>query len=231
MATFADLRLIRMDVAPFRLSGAVYGALLNHRTALCALGDQIGKPPYNGAPKAPVLQIKPRNTFALCGDFVPFPAAHAELDVAASVGLVIGRSACRVAPEDALNHVAGYLIVVDVSIPCASHYRPQVRFKACDGFCPLGSRVTARANIANPDALEIRTRIDGVLEQTANSADLIRPAAQLLAAVSEFMTLSPGDVLATGAAAAALRVRPGQTVLVEIDGLDALSNRFLGIDA
>ena len=228
---FADLRSIPMDVAPFRLSGAVYGALLNHRAALAALGDKVGKPPHDAAPKAPVLYIKPRNTFALCGDFVPFPAAHDELEAAANLGLVIGRSACRVAPDDALDHVAGYLIVVDVSIPYASHYRPQVRFKARDGFCPLGPKVTARADIPSPDALKIRTRIDGVLVQTASTADLIRPAAQLLAAVSEFMTLAPGDVLATGAAAPAPRVRSGQTVLVEIDGLGELSNRFLGSGA
>ncbi|MGC1387021.1 MAG: fumarylacetoacetate hydrolase family protein, partial [Steroidobacteraceae bacterium] len=207
------LRRIPMEVAPFRLSGTVYGALLNHRTALAALGGRMTLPPYNAPPRAPVLYLKPRNTLALDGDIVEVPAAAAaaaagasagataELEAAACLGLVIGRTACNVSAAHALDHVAGFLIVNDVSIPHPDYYRPSVRYKARDGFCPLGPRVTARAVIANPDALVIRTYVDGVLVQTMSTADLIRSAARLIADVTEFMTLAPGDVLAAGAAA------------------------------
>jgi 5-oxopent-3-ene-1,2,5-tricarboxylate decarboxylase/2-hydroxyhepta-2,4-diene-1,7-dioate isomerase len=142
------------------------------------------------------------------------------------LGVVIGRAACRVSEPRALDYVAGYLIVADVSIPHTSYYRPSVRFKARDGYCPLGPAVTARAAVANPDALTVRTYIDGGLAQTASTADLIRPAGRLLADVTEFMTLAPGDVLALGAAGPAPRVRSGQTVMIEIDGLGSLVNRF-----
>src|SRR5207244_11183468 len=106
----------------------------------------------------------------------------------------------RLSEESALEHVAGYLIVNDVSIPHRPYYRPSIRFKARDGFCPLGPCVVPRAAIANPDALTIRVYLDGELKQTATTAQLMRPVAKLLADVTDFMTLSPGDVLAVGAA-------------------------------
>jgi 5-oxopent-3-ene-1,2,5-tricarboxylate decarboxylase/2-hydroxyhepta-2,4-diene-1,7-dioate isomerase len=208
----ADFASIPFDVAPYALSGRVYGALLNHRSALAALGAAASAPPYGAPPVAPVLYIKPRNTLAVSGDVVRIPAGTLELEVGACLGLVIGRTACAVSEAQALDHVAGYLIVADVSVPHDSYHRPSIRYKARDGYCPLGPAVVGRAVLGSPDALTIRTYVDGALLQTASTADLIRPAARLLADVTEFMTLSPGDVLALGAAAPAPRVRSGQTV-------------------
>ena len=179
---------IPFDVPPYRLSGAVYGALLNHRSALEVLGDAVNRPPYNAAPAAPVLYIKPRNTLAPSGGVVTIPAGTPELEVGACLGLVIGRTACRISESRAMDYVAGYLIVADVSVPHANYHRPSIRFKARDGYCPIGPAVTGRAAVANPDALTIRTTVDGVLVQTASTADLIRPAARLLSDVTDFMT-------------------------------------------
>jgi len=218
---------IPFDVPPYRLSGTVYGALLNHRSALAALGDAVNLPPYGGPPKAPVLFIKPRNTLARSGEGVRVPRGTAALEVGACLGLVIGRTSCRVTESAALAHVAGYVIVADVSVPHANYHRPAIRCKARDGFCPVGPAITARAAIANPDALTIRTYLDGVLEQTVNTAELIRPAARLLADVTDFMTLRPGDVLALGAAAPAPRVCPGRTLVIEIDGMGRLEIPFM----
>jgi 5-oxopent-3-ene-1,2,5-tricarboxylate decarboxylase/2-hydroxyhepta-2,4-diene-1,7-dioate isomerase len=226
----ADFASIPFDVAPYALSGRVYGALLNHRSALAALGAAASAPPYRGPPVAPVLYIKPRNTLALSGDVVRIPVGTLELEVGACLGLVIGRTACRVSEAQALDHVAGYLIVADVSVPHDSYHRPSIRYKARDGYCPLGPAVVERALLGSPDALTIRTYLDGALLQTASTSDLIRPAARLLADVTEFMTLSPGDVLALGAAAPAPRVRSGQTVRIELDGLGSLSNPYLATD-
>jgi 5-oxopent-3-ene-1,2,5-tricarboxylate decarboxylase/2-hydroxyhepta-2,4-diene-1,7-dioate isomerase len=218
---------IPFEVPPYRLSGAVYGTLLNHRSALTALGDAANRPPYYALPDAPVLYVKPRNTLALQGSVVRIPDGTRELEVGAAVGLVIGRTACKVSEPTALDYVAGYLIVADVSIPHSNYHRPSIRFKARDGYCPLGPAVTARAAIANPDALTVRTYVDDTLVQSASTADLIRPAARLLVDVTEFMTLAPGDVLALGAAGPAPRVRSGQTVTIEIDGLGRLRNPFM----
>jgi 5-oxopent-3-ene-1,2,5-tricarboxylate decarboxylase / 2-hydroxyhepta-2,4-diene-1,7-dioate isomerase len=227
---------ISFDVAPFKLSGMVYGALLNHSSALAAMEDKLRQPPYGAPPRAPVLYVKPRNTLALCGDPVEVPGAAAgfaagELEVGACLGIVVGRTACNVSEARGLDYVAGFLIVNDVSIPHPNYYRPAVRYKARDGFCPLGPRVTARAKVADPDALTIRTYVDGVLVQTMSTADLIRSVARLLKDVTEFMTLAPGDVLAAGAAAPAPRVRAGQIVAIEADALGTLSNPFVAAAA
>jgi 5-oxopent-3-ene-1,2,5-tricarboxylate decarboxylase/2-hydroxyhepta-2,4-diene-1,7-dioate isomerase len=231
MLADAGLFSIPCDVPPFLLSGAVYGALLNHRSALAALGEAAKLPPYHAPPVAPVLYIKPQNTLALPGEIVRIPAGTPELEVGASLGLVIGRTACGVSATSALEFVAGYLIVADVSVPHASLHRPSIRFRARDGFCPLGPAVIARAAVANPDALTVRVFRDGTLVHTANTADMIRPAARLLADVTEFMTLSPGDVLALGAAAPAPRVRSGQTLRIEIDGVGRLGIPFMDEEA
>ena len=215
---------VTMDVPPFRLSGTVYGALLNHRTALQALGDAVNQPPYQRPPQAPVLYVKPRNTLATDGEPIAVPPGVAELEIGASLGLVIGRPASHLPEDVAIEHLAGYLIVNDVSVPHLQYYRPSIPFKARDGFCPLGPRVVSRAAIPNPDALTIRVYVDGELKQTATTSELVRPIAKLLADVTDFMTLTPGDVLAVGVAAPAPRIRAGERAVIEIDGLGRLEN-------
>ncbi len=92
---------------PLTRRGTVYGTLLNHRDALAALGDAVHQPPYKAAPKAPILYIKPRNTWVGPGDAVVVPHDVEELEIGATLGLVIGRVACRVREEGALDHIAG----------------------------------------------------------------------------------------------------------------------------
>jgi 5-oxopent-3-ene-1,2,5-tricarboxylate decarboxylase / 2-hydroxyhepta-2,4-diene-1,7-dioate isomerase len=218
---------IPFESPPFALSGRVYGTLLNHRTALQAIASAAAKPPYQGLPKAPVLFIKPRNTLALSGEPIEVPAGEGELEVAAMLGLVIGCAACRVPESRAHEHLAGYVIVNDVSVPHPNYYRPAVRYKARDGFCPVGPKVAARDAVGDPDKLSIRTYIDGALVQTTSTSELVRPTARLLAEVTEFMTLAPGDILAVGAAAPAPRARVAQTVAIEIDGIGRIANPLL----
>jgi 5-oxopent-3-ene-1,2,5-tricarboxylate decarboxylase/2-hydroxyhepta-2,4-diene-1,7-dioate isomerase len=220
-------RTIAFESAPFGLSGTVYGTLLNHSSALAALGDRASAPPYNAPPSAPVLYVKPSNTLALCGDAVEIPAGVEELEVGACLGMVVGRTACRVTVARALDVVAGYLIVNDVSVPHENFYRPSIRFKARDGFCPLGPAVATRSTVRDPDALHLHTYVDGTLVQTLKMADMMRSSAKLLSDVTEFMTLSPGDVLAMGVARPSPRVRAGQRVDIVAAGLGTLSNSFV----
>lgn len=215
------------DAPPWRLSGVVVGALLNHLPQLEALGDAAHAPPHKAPPRFPVLQVKPRNTLADDGAAVAVPAGVDALEAGASLGIVIGRAACRVAEADALRHVAGYTIVDDVRVPHADHYRPAVRHRARDGFCPLGPRVVPAAAVPEPDALAVRVEVDGVLAQATDTARRVRGVARLVAAVSEFMTLQPGDVLMLGPSHGAPLVRAGQSVAITIDGLGTLRNRFV----
>lgn len=217
--TFSPLHF---DVPPFRLSGVVVGALLNDPAQLAALGDAAHQPPHKAPPRAPVLEVKPRHTLAGDGAVVVVPAGESALEVGASLAIVIGRTACRVAAADAMDVVAGYLIAADFSLPLAAHYRPAVRLKARDGFCLLGPQVVPAAQVADPDALVIEVRIDGELVHRHGTAGRVRGVAQLIADVSEFMTLQPGDVLLLGRSQGAPLARAGQAVEIAITGLGAL---------
>ena len=206
--------------------GTVYGTLLNHADALAALGAAVHAPPYKTPPRSPVLYIKPRNTWAGGGDAIVVPAGVDELEIGATLGLSIGRTACRVSEAQALSFVAGCVIVNDVSVPHASYYRPSLRFKVRDGFCPIGPFV-AIGELGSVDALQVQVEIDGRVVRRSSTAGLIRPAARLVCEVSEFMTLSPGDVLMLGVAAGAPRARAGQRVSILIEGLGRLDNTLV----
>ena len=208
--------------------GTVYGTLLNHADALAALGEQVNAAPYKSAPRAPVLYIKPRNTLAGHREAVVVPDGVAEVEIGATLGIVIGTTACRVAEADALSFAAGYTVVNDISIPHASFYRPSLRFKCRDGFCPIGPAIVARKIVSDPDCLAMAVEIDGATVHRSSTAGLIRPVARLLADVTEFMTLRPGDVLMVGVAAGAPRARAGQRVAITIDGVGRLETPLVG---
>lgn len=203
--------------------GTVYGVLLNYKGALAALGDAVNEPPYKAPPIAPVLYIKPANTWIGDGAPIPVPGDVDALQMGAALGVVIGRTACRVPLEAALDYVAGYTVVNDVSVPHESFYRPSIRFKCRDGFCPIG-RIVDRVRAPNPDALAVRVFVDGALRQRNTTANLIRSTARLIADVTEFMTLVPGDVLLTGVPENAPLARAGQRVAIEIEHVGRVEN-------
>ena len=216
--------------APYRLSGTVYGVLLNHAPALAALGDAVDAAPYKGAPKAPVLYVKPRNTLASPGSACALPTGVSALQIGANLGVVIGRTACHVREADARSHVAGYVVVDDLSVPHDSFYRPSVRFKALDGSCVIGAPVP-RERVRDADALAVRVFADGEMVQRTSTGERIRPLARLLADVTEFMTLAPGDVVLLGASADAPIARAGQSIAIEIDGVGRLEHTLVAAAA
>ncbi len=141
--------LSTLNVPPWRLSGTVIGTLLNDPASLAAMGDAVNAPPYKAPPKAPVLYVKPRNTLMGAPSL---PEGVEALEVGASLGIVIGRTARKVAAAQALAHVAGWTLVVDLCVPHTEVYRPSVRLRALDGSCLLGPCVVPRAAIDDPDA-------------------------------------------------------------------------------
>lgn len=217
---------LAFDFAPYRLSGTVYGVLLNHAPALRTLGALVNEPPYKAPPKAPVLYVKPRNTLAGAGSACEVPPDAPVLQVGANLGIVIGRMACRVAERDALSVVAGYVIVDDLSVPHDSFYRPSVRYKARDGSCVVGPAVAAR-QVGDPDALAVRVFVDGQLVQRTDTGDRMRSVARLLADVTDFMTLAPGDILMLSTSAGAPTARAGQSIAIEIDGVGRLEHALI----
>ncbi|WP_158938007.1 fumarylacetoacetate hydrolase family protein [Burkholderia sp. S171] len=209
------------------VTGAVYGTLLNDRAALLALGDTMHAAPYKSPPKAPVLYLKPRNTIAGHRAHVEIPKEAAGVEVGASLGIVIGRTATRVGIDHALAYVAGYTIVADISVPHASVYRPSVRFRARDKFCVIGPTVVARHHVADPDNLAITMKIAGQPAFVASTAASVRSVAKLIADVTEFMTLSAGDVLTLGVAHGSPVARVGDEATLCIGSWPPLCVSFI----
>lgn len=210
-----------LDVAPYRLSGTVIAALLNHRPQWQALGDAVHLPPYKAPARAPVLAVRPRHTLTAAGARIE--AGHSGLTVGVSLGIVIGRTACRVDVAGALGHVAGCTIAVDLSVPHDSHYRPAVRQRARDGSCVIGPVVVPFTRIAAPEALAVKVDIGGHTAPPTDTADRVRGVAQLIADVTEFMTLQPGDLLLLGESHGAPIAHAGDAVAVTIEGIGTLT--------
>ena len=132
---------------------------------------------------------------------VPKPAAVQKFDFEGELAVVIGSFARDVTAQEALSHVAGYTLLNDLS---AREFQfdiapPQTTFaKSMDGFCPLGPAFVTADEIPDPQALRLQTRVNGQMMQDATTADMLFPVATLIAYISQYMTLEPGDVLATG---------------------------------
>lgn len=199
------------------VSGTAYGVILNDVVSLQKIGS-LDDAPYKGAPKAPVLYIKPANTFVASGATVTLPEGANAVEVAATVGLVMGRAAGRLSADQALDAVGGLVLAGDLSLPHSSYYRPAIREKCFDGSLVLG-QVHALTDVA---ALTLTTAIDGEVVDTRPLSDLIRNPAQLLADVTEFMTLSEGDVLLIGVRYMAPQAAAGSKVKISAGSLGSL---------
>jgi 5-oxopent-3-ene-1,2,5-tricarboxylate decarboxylase / 2-hydroxyhepta-2,4-diene-1,7-dioate isomerase len=177
---------------------AVYGVAFNFRGELARLTGPL--------PSAPVLYLRPRNTWNSPGAPIPLPAGTEALKVAGTLGIVMGRA-------------LAYVAVNDVSIPHESYFRPAMRQRCRDGFCVIGSETTHQL----PG--EFRTYINGALRSRASAAGLVRPLDQLLRDIGDFLTLAPGDVLLIGEPADAPLARAGDRVRIEADGLSPIENQ------
>ena len=153
---------MRSTAAPFLPTGTVYGTLLNFRAEVEQLAPQMSQPPYKAPPRAPVLYVKTANTWSASGAAICLPAQVPEVEIGASVGLVMGPA----------GRLAGCVLMNDLSVPHESFYRPPVRFKCLDGFLGVGDAVVA----TNPDMLVLDVRVNGERkEYRATLTDFVQP--------------------------------------------------------
>lgn len=197
--------------------GTVYGTLMNFRSELDALGAKMNEPPYKAPPKAPVLYVKPANTWTENGGAIPVPPRVPEVAVGATVAMVM-KSA---------REVAGFVLMNDLTIPQPNFYRPPVKFNCLDGFLGIGDRIRARNEAGDPAVFKLEVRINGELKQTVRFSQLVRSAEQLLADVSEFMTLGEGDMLMLGCDAERPRARVGDRIEISMPALGTLTNTLV----
>ncbi|AZE68043.1 5-carboxy-2-oxohept-3-enedioate decarboxylase HpaG1 subunit [Pseudomonas synxantha] len=204
-------------------SGTLFGVALNYQGLLEQHLAAFEQAPYQKPPTKPVLFIKTPNTRNAHGGVVLQPAGE-RLQPGPALGVVIGQRASRVSLDNAMAHVAGYVVVNEFSLPEDSYYRPAVKAKCRDGFCALGPEVIARDQVTNPNQLDLKLFVNGQLRQENSTVHWVRDIAQLIAEISEFMTLHPGDVLITGTPEGRVDVQPGDRVEVEITGVGRLLN-------
>lgn len=151
-------------------------------------------------PKEPVLFMKA--TTAICGPFddVVKPRGSTKLDWEVELAVVIGKAACSVSEGEALGHVAGYCILNDVSERAfqLEHEGQWVKGKSADTFAPMGPWLVTADELGDPGALDIWLEVNGHRYQDSNTRHLIFSIPFLIAYISRFMTLAPGDVISTG---------------------------------
>ncbi|WP_052345835.1 fumarylacetoacetate hydrolase family protein [Paucisalibacillus sp. EB02] len=209
------------------VSGTVYGSLLNFQEQKDAFSSEFSKAPYNNPPERPILYIKPRNTINAHLREVAIPNGVEAVEINATLGVVIGKTVTNVRDENALEYVEGYTIVNDVSVPHESFYRPAIKQKARDGFCPIGPWIVPKENLPNPDGLMIWTFKNEELIQVTSVKDLVRSIPKLIQDVTEYMTLAKGDLLLIGVPHNPPVATVGDTIRIEIDQIGSLENRFV----
>ena len=213
----ADVELL----APLR-PGKLIGVGLNYRDHAAETGAPL--------PAEPLLFAKLVTSVAAPAAEIARPAYTEELDYEGELAVVIGRLARDVPAVRALEHVFGYAVMNDVTARDRQRDEPQwVRAKGGDTFAPFGPWVTTADEVPDPQALAIRTTVNGELRQDGSTSDMVFPVAALVAWCSASFTLEPGDVITTGTpagvgVASGSFLAPGDRVVVEIDGLGSLDN-------
>ena len=177
-------------------------------------------------PTEPLIFLKPPSSITHPGAIIPMPPESTRVDWEGELAIVIGRPARRIAPEDWRSIVRGYTLANDVTARDLQNKDGQwSRAKGFDSFCPIGPFVSDELD--PEQGLTLTTHVNRELRQQGSTLDFIFPIAQLLAHITAFTTLLPGDVVLTGTPAGVGPVKAGDVVEVAIAGLGKLENSFV----
>ena len=210
-------------MAPIERPGKIICVGLNYRGHAEEQGAAL--------PESPMLFAKWPTALIGPGEPIVLPGISTSIDYEAELGVVIGSRVKGASAENALEAVRGYLCANDVTARDFQKLdRQYSRAKSLDTFCPVGELVPA-ADVADPGALRIRGLVNGEVRQDSTTADLIFSVPELIAFISEAITLEPGDLILTGTPSGVgvfrdppLFLQAGDVVTVEIEGLPSLTN-------
>ena len=212
-------------LAPIPRPPKIIGVGLNYRDH----AQETGQP----LPKAPILFSKASTAVIGPRQAIVIPKAAQQVDYEVELGVVIGVGGRSVSEEEALNHVAGYTVFNDVSARDFQFRDGQwFRGKSFDTFAPMGPCLVLRDQLPNSQNLRLRLRVNGRTRQDGTTANIVFSVAQLIADISQGITLEPGDVIATGTPAGVgfvakpkpVFLQPGDVVEAEIEGIGVLRN-------
>ena len=214
-------------LAPVTRPGKIIAVGLNYRDHAIETKQEI--------PTTPIIFAKFPSSINGPDAPVVLPGDDPQGDYEAELAVVIGRRTKAVPGAEALNYVAGYMPLNDVSARRWQFADKQwVRGKSCDTFCPTGPWLTTRDAVPDPHALSIRMRVNGDVVQNSNTSNLIFRIPTLIAFISAAITLEAGDIIATGTPDGVgvfrkppVFLKPGDVMEVEIEGLGVLRNRVV----
>lgn len=222
----------RIDLAEVKLrpvspsAGKIFCVGLNYRSHI----DETGR----DLPTYPVLFPKYASSLIGAYDDIQLPAEGTQVDYEAEVAVVIGRGGRRISEENALDHVLGYTVANDVTVRDFQYKTHQwMQGKAWDAMTPVGPFLVTPGEVDLSKA-GIRTILNGETVQDSDLSYLIFSVPNLIATVSQFTTLSPGDIILTGTPSGVgyrrdpqLFLRDGDEVIVEVDGVGRVANRVV----
>ncbi len=203
--------------------GTIFALGLNY-------ADHAKEIQFSKAPEEPLVFLKGPNALVGHRGHTYRPADVTYMHFECELGVVIGSTCRNVAREDAYRHVAGYCVVNDYAIRdyLENYYRPNLRVKNRDGCTPVGPWFVDASDIADPMNLRLRAWVNGELKQDGNTRDMVHDIPALIAHLSSFMTLSPGDLILTGTPDGVADCKVGDEVITEIGGIGRLVNTIVG---
>lgn len=188
-------------------------------------------------PEIPIIFNKFDNALTGHKQSVQVPRTTERLDHEVELGIVIGTSGKHIPEEQALDYVFGYVTANDLSARDIQKRTPQwMAGKTNDGFAPVGPYLVTKDEVEDPNALELKTTVNGEVRQHSNTSDMIFDCQQLIAYISQHMTLYPGDLIMTGTPEGVILgmpmedrvyLQPGDEVTVEVEKLGALTTYFV----
>jgi 2-keto-4-pentenoate hydratase/2-oxohepta-3-ene-1,7-dioic acid hydratase in catechol pathway len=189
--------------------------------------------------EVPIFFGKYRNSLVGPTSPILLPRASSQIDYEGELAVIIGTRCKEVSEQEALQHVAGYTIMNDVSARDLQMQTSQyMAGKALDTFAPMGPGIVLASDIPNPQDLVLTTKVNGQVVQHANTADMIFSVAKVITFLSTLMTLEPGDIIATGTPSGVgfkrnppLFLHDGDVVEVEIEGIGRIHNPVVGTRA
>ena len=176
----------------------------------------------NDVPTEPLIFLKPPSSIVRNGEAVVLPPQSAQVEHEGEIGVVIGRRLRRVTSEEARTAIQGVVAANDVTARDLQRSDSQwTRAKGFDTFCPLGELASPPADL---NTLTVVTRVNGVERQRGKGSDMVFSIPDVLAFISNVMTLEPGDLVLTGSPAGVGKLLPGDEVEVEVLGLSRVRN-------
>ena len=225
----------------FNIPDVSFQAPVTHPAKLIGIGlnykDHIAETKAK-TPTEPLLFAMYANAIIGPGQSIVIPAMSQKIDYEAELAVVIGRRARHVSVENALDYVAGYTIVNDVSARDLQRSDGQwLRAKSFETFAPMGPYLVTKEKLGSGDGLSIQLRLNGKTMQNSNTENLLFKVPDLISYISKIMTLEVGDVISTGTPGGVgfardpqVFMKPGDMVEVEIEGIGVLRNSVVAFD-